>query len=386
MKPLRRIASAAATIVLALTLFGCRTTRPASLGMIPAEGFVQGWHADLKMRGGEQINRMYLREGVLFVYTTNNRVFAVTPTGGELKAIMQVAPRQGVVRPPVVLSDKWIFPTLSTFEVYTTAGKLERSADLGHATRGPATGSGNYLYVGLDYPAGERLVKVDFTKAFGKTIWELLTFGGISAAPAVMEDAIYAGTEDARVFAVSPDRPPIWTTEGGIFRTEGPIVADLKSDETGVYVACTDSKLYCIDRASGRLKWQYFAGTPLRTQPVVTADAVYQFVPGKGLVAIDKTTGKDFREPRWVAPAAGRFLSQDDKNVYVRSAEGNVAALDRKTGEPRFKSRRNDITVFAWPNTKDAMIYGATPRGEVIAIKPVTTSGTMGQVVMNEMR
>jgi outer membrane protein assembly factor BamB len=238
----------------------------------------------------------------------------------------------------------------------------------------------------LDYPGGERLAKVDFTKAFGKTIWELLTFGGISAAPAVMEDAIYAGTEDARVFAVSPDRQPIWSTEGNIFRTEGPIVADLKSDDTGVYVACTDSKLYCIDRASGRLKWQYFAGTPLRTQPVVTADAVYQFVPGKGLVAIDKATGKDFREPRWVAPAAGRFLSQDDNNVYVRSAEGNVAALDRKTGEPRFKSRRSDITVFAWPNTKDSMIYGATPRGEVIAIKPVTTPGTMGQVVMNETR
>jgi outer membrane protein assembly factor BamB len=145
-----------------------------------------------------------------------------------------------------------------------------------------------------------------------------------------------------------------------------------------VYVACTDSKLYCIDRASGRLKWQYFAGTPLRTQPVVTADAVYQFVPGKGLVAIDKTTGKDFREPLWVAPAAGRFLSQDDKNVYVRSAEGNVAALDRKTGEPKFKSRRTDITVFAWPNTKDSTIYAATPKGEVIAIKPVTTPGDHG--------
>jgi hypothetical protein len=125
-----------------MTLFGCRTTRPASLGMIPTEGFVQGWHADLRMSGGERIDRMYLREGVLFVYTQYNRVFAMTPTGGELKAIMQVAPRQGVVRPPVVLSDKWIFPTLSTFEVYTTAGKLERSADLGHATRGPATARG----------------------------------------------------------------------------------------------------------------------------------------------------------------------------------------------------------------------------------------------------
>ncbi len=41
-------------------------------------------------------------------------------------------------------------------------------------------------------------------------------------------------------------------SEGGVYVTQAPIVADVKADETGVYVASTDTRLYCLDRQTGR--------------------------------------------------------------------------------------------------------------------------------------
>ena len=41
--------------------------------------------------------------------------------------------------------------------------------------------------------------------------------------------------------------------------SKGHPVTDLKADDFGVYVAATDTKLYCLDRATGKIKWQYFA-------------------------------------------------------------------------------------------------------------------------------
>ena len=137
------------------------------------------------------------------------------------------------------------------------------------------------------------------------------------------------------------------------------------------------------DRQTGRIKWTYFAGRPLREPPVVLPDRVYQYVPGRGLVSIDKTEGKSMRDVVWSAPGARRFLSADDANVYVLASDNSIVALDKNTGEPKFRSKRRDL-VITTPNTKDATIYAATKGGEVLSIRPVLKGGSVGQVVLDE--
>jgi DNA-binding transcriptional regulator LsrR (DeoR family) len=58
-------------------------------------------------------------------------------------------------------------------------------------------------------------------------------------------------------------------------------------------------------------------------------------------------------------------------------------ALDKATGEPKFRSKRRDLTITT-PNTKDATIYAATKRGEVLAIRPVLKGGSVGEIVLDE--
>jgi outer membrane protein assembly factor BamB len=155
----------------------------------------------------------------------------------------------------------------------------------------------------------------------------------------------------------------------------------VKADEGGVYVASMDSKVYCHEPASGRMRWQYYGSAPLVDSPVITADTVYQVVPGVGLAAIDKNTGEINRQAKWVVKGATRFCSHDEKNVYVVGPNNQILAVDRQTGEVRFKSQRQDLVAYAI-NTKTPIIYASTRDGTVIGIKPVTTPGTVGTLVL----
>jgi outer membrane protein assembly factor BamB len=208
--------------------------------------------------------------------------------------------------------------------------------------------------------------------------------GAVSAAPALWEDAVYFASEGGDVYAVTAaSRDSIWPLPGGVFKTGGPIVADLAVDADALYVASTDNKLYALNRNNGTIRWQYFASSALRASPTATSDTVYQFVPGTGLVAIDKSSGDYNRKPRWVAQDATQFLAQDERNAYVRRKDNRIEARDRKTGEVRFVSQRRDLAVFGTTSVKeDGMIYAGTSAGRVIAIRPVLKPGTVGEVVL----
>jgi outer membrane protein assembly factor BamB len=181
---------------------------------------------------------------------------------------------------------------------------------------------------------------------------------------------------------------------GGTFITYGQIRADVKADEFGVYVASTDSKVYCVDRNNSKIKWQYFAGAALQDSPVVTKDRVYQAIPGRGVAAINKTEQKNNTQPQWqynrealwVVENALQFLADDDKYAYLRGRDNTIIAVDRATGEVTFESTRSDFDVFGSNDKSDGIIYASTSRGQVMAIKPVLRPGSVGEIVLETRR
>jgi outer membrane protein assembly factor BamB len=325
---------------------------------------------------------VYLRDDVLFVYTQRNTVVAFNAASGKVLYAAQVTPDSVPLKPPIVVKDRHGFPAGSTIEMYTKDGKKSETVDCTHSIRSPATPHGERIYLGLDYPYGGRLAAIDLTRKYDRARWELMTFGGISAAPAFYQNTVYCASEDGRVYAVNEDRLPVWPLEHSAFDTDGLIKADVRADETGVYVASMDTKLYCLELASGKLKWQYYAGAPLLEGPVVTANTIYLVVPRNGVVALSKTEGGFNRQPKWIAKGAKRYLAEDEKNSYLLGGDNHIVAYDKTTGELKYRSKRNDIIAFAINTSpKDATIYGATANGEVFAIKAVNTPGTVGTLV-----
>jgi hypothetical protein len=313
-------------------------------------------------------------------------------------------PRDGAERmhPPVVLKNRIVYPTTTYLEVFDFEGRyvphpmrpsdeLEGpfSQSVNFVIRSDAIGAGRLLFMGGDFPGSGRAVEVDMDRPYIPAIWTLMTPGaGVSAAPALVKDIVYIASENGQVAAVQTEtRAPLWTLPNGVFGTYGGVLANLAVDPSGLYVASTDTKLYCLAASSGKVKWQYFAGNPLRDGPVVTKDLVYQHVPGTGVAALDKNepvsaqSATYNRNPRWVAADAVQFLAEDDQYAYLRRSGNAVIAVDKKTGQTKFQSQRQDLVSFA-TNTKDNMIYAATSGGRVMAVKPVLQAGAVGELVL----
>src|SRR5207248_6530853 len=120
---------------------------------VPANNCVRQWANDLKLVK-DSVASLHLREENIFVYTKSNLVYAIGRTGGDLKYLAQPQVSGGVLRAPLVLGDRVIFPSGSTIEVFNNRGRQLRTISLEKSVRSGAVGIGNIIYVGLDHPGG----------------------------------------------------------------------------------------------------------------------------------------------------------------------------------------------------------------------------------------
>jgi len=363
---------------------GCQTQPPAErVGLIPVNSLMMQWALPLALdKRHDEIRGLYLRDNTLYVYSQRNLVTAISADGGKPLWAAEVTLDELPLKPPLIVKDRIVFPTGTSLEVHALKdGKPIYSMMTPRSIRSPGAVLGNTVYIGLDYPNGGRLAAMDVSARYATPHWEVMSRAGIEAAPAVHGNTIYFADANGTIFAVTEDKAPAWALEHSAFDTDGSIVADLVTDEGAVYAASMDSKIYCLDAATGRVRWQYYSTVPLVDSPVVTSDTVYQPVPGVGVVAIDKAQGKLNRDAKWIAYGARRFLSQDEKFVYLLGGDRRVMACDKTTGEIKFRGQRNDFVAFA-ANTKSPTIYASTRNGRIVAIMPVTKPGTVGTLVL----
>lgn len=380
------------SLVSAALTAGCGTKAaappPAVPAALPLNAFMRKWSVDLDPSAGG-VAQIYLREDLIFAYANNGSSYVISRDKGRLLHVDAIPGGLRNLHPPVLFKDTIIYTQLNALQMYDRkTGSFVRTVRLPLAVRSNPFATKSELFFGADFPGGGRLINLDMTREFYPVRWGLMFPDvAVSAAPAVLNDVVYAAGENGLVAAVAVEnREPAWSF--GFFETAGPIYADLQIDDTGLYVASDDSKLYCINRVSGKVKWQYFAGVGLKATPAVTKDLVLESVPGVGLVALDKgppvvdnAKGPQYdRQPRWIASDATQFLAEDSANVYVARNDQHIAALDKTTGKLAFASKEDGFAAWA-VNTKDGTVFAATSDNRVIAVQIVPVSGTMGEIV-----
>jgi outer membrane protein assembly factor BamB len=360
-----------------------RTPAPPHVSPLQSGSFAQQWYNALRL-GKDNVAQMHLVGETLFVYTGAQRVYAVSRSGGDLRYLATPTISGGTLRAPVMLGQYVVYPSGSTLEVFNDRGRPVKTVEFEKPTRSGAITSANTVYLGMDHPGGTGvLASVNVERPYHNVNWEMMTYGAVTPTPVLFDKVIFAGAEDGRLYAVTEQRAPVWSLPGGgnTFNTQGKFASDIRADDYGVYAANTDSKLYCLDRATGRIKWQFYSGGPLRTAPVVFAGNVYQYVPRTGIVAIDKANGQFNRQAKWVVKDAQQVLSEDQGNVYLKARKGQILAVDKMTGQVQFRSK-NRWDVFV-TNMTDAMIFASTKEGKLAAIRPVLREGEVGTMVMD---
>lgn len=388
-----------ALLITSCLLASCQQGPPqapkANFVQITDPCFVKSWDIQLRLNAGDSVMGIYYLDGTVHVLTNHNFDQAIKADSGDLLYMNQVGPSDVSFKGgPTLVTGGIVFPTSHTLEVFTREGTPQRSIDLQFTITNQAVGNRNDVYVGLEHGGG-RLAQVDITQSLAPVQWEAMTFGTVDGAAAVQNNVIYFGSEDGSVRACLEDRTPYWPLlSGSKFTTDGKIVSAVASDAANCYFASTDGKLYAVDLNTGKLRWRYFAGTALEYGPQATETTVYQYVPGAGLVALDKTkqvlvgdsqqtVEAPFHDPRWTLPRAGKILCEDDKYVYVTlgnpDSPRGIAAVDVQTGQTAFRTTRKDL-VFFDADPKTPLFYGATSRGLIVAMKVVTEPGSYGEI------
>lgn len=369
---------------------GCRSTQKpttvSAVGPLPAGSFARTWAAPLNLQQ-DAMRELDLTPNRVFAYTHNNQSYVLTRDGGALQFFNDVNVSGGVLRAPIILSPYIVYPTSASLEIYSDRGRLLKSIRLDSPTGASGVGDGNMVYIGENQQGGYgRITALDITRPVGVPVWSVLTRGVIVGRPALYDKVIFVGSDDGSLVALTEDGIPAWPLlPDDVFKAGGGFVSDIVADKTGVYAACTDTKLYVLNRNDGKIKWQYYSTRALKTPPAVTKTMVYQWVPGKGLAGLDKLKGGYNRVPKWIVPDAVQFLSEDESHAYLRRDDNTILAVDKQTGKVLFKSKENGFDVFA-TNTNDSTIFAATAEGLVVAIHPVLSAGEIGEIVMRSQR
>jgi outer membrane protein assembly factor BamB len=179
------------------------------------------------------------------------------------------------------------------------------------------------------------------------------------------EEMFVFGTDAGNVIAGAADSPTrLWE-----FKANEGLAGPLIRDGRSFYFASKDTHIYRIDmtdRGSINLTWRYQSEAILDRPPRVTANAVYQHAPGRGLNAIGKQAGTTL----WALRDGLDLLAEVANTAYVITETGAIAVMDNRTGQSLHRFAAPDVAYHA-ANTFDDKIYIIDKQGHVACLRPI---------------
>jgi len=130
-----------------------------------------------------------------------------------------------------------------------------------------------------------------------------------------------------------------------------------------------------VDTTAVTLVWKFQAEALLDRAPRVTARAVYQYALGRGLSAIDKTSGRTL----WSLPEGLDLLADAADRAYVMTKFKTLVVMDNVTGRKLVMDNVTGRKLYAVnfapvayhaANPLDRKIYVAGADGRLACLEP----------------
>lgn len=193
---------------------------------------------------------------------------------------------------------------------------------------------------------------------------------GFKAAPLVTADMVYIGDEDGILHAVNrtTGESP-WK-----FSTGAEIAGGVASYEDKVLLASHDAFLYCLAK-DGREEWKFQTNDRINCSPGVVEG--FTFVSGcdEHLRVINLATGEESRD----VPMDSYMIASPaivDEMLYVGSHAGDVAGVNWKTGEIKWRYRgERDLPYHASAAVTDELVLVGGHDKTMHAIERSTGAG-----------
>jgi outer membrane protein assembly factor BamB len=238
--------------------------------------------------------------------------------------------------------------------------------------------AGERVYVSAAHVRGSRPVGAVYCleRATSKVVWQFDRGGRMKqvlSSPALDAGRLYVGEglhEDAacRLYCLDgATGRELWSFATGSHTESSPRVAGGR-----VFFGAGDDGVYCLESASGALRWQ-FPGLHVDTTPAVLGERLYAGSAGGDAecFCLDTATGRPvWRTPSGltvfgVSAAAGQVFFSVGNGKLNRAAEepaGALVCLDAATGRELWRHDTRDAVLSAATVTADRVYFGARDR------------------------
>lgn len=268
-----------------------------------------------KFKAGESdISAPVIDNGILFIGSDNNKLYAIDANTGKLK---------------------WSYSTFG--KVYTPTAKNRMVF---------AASFDNYIYA------------LDFN---GNLKWQYNTGSSISSPPIVYNNKLYGGF-DRHIYS-------IYINNGSLnkkYRTDDIIESTPSVGQGVIYVGSNDNFIYAFDAENMNLKWKYPARSGISSSPSVIKGRVIIGSKDSSVYALDAGNGA----LKWSKKTNGPVISSPavfENSVYIGSNDNMLYSINIDNGDMIWKFNANDV-VESTPIVTDNMIYIGSMDGTVYAL------------------
>ena len=189
----------------------------------------------------------------------------------------------------------------------------------------------------------------------------------IVATPQFDGARLYVATEDGTVHVIDATSGAITST---LLDIHGRVWGRPALEGGTLYVGGLDSHVRAVGTADGVLRWDRDIAGAVASDLTIDRELLLVGTFDHGLRAFNVDSGGS---PRWTFDAQSWFWARPlvvGEVVYAATVGGNVYALDRDTGEERWRFQQDNGEIRAAPvligatlliATKDGYLYGLSP-------------------------
>src|SRR5690606_40909721 len=129
---------------------------------LPVGSFARSWYNPLPTEE-KGIKGLYLRSGLLFAYTRDNRSFVLDVQSGKIIRVDNPTDAQRELYPPAVSNEWVVYPLSRALRIYARNEPQGRDLNLDLNITAPITVDRNTAFVPVEESRGARIYAIDLT-------------------------------------------------------------------------------------------------------------------------------------------------------------------------------------------------------------------------------
>ncbi|WP_295129227.1 PQQ-binding-like beta-propeller repeat protein [uncultured Chitinophaga sp.] len=209
----------------------------------------------------------------------------------------------------------------------------------------------------------------------GKDKWKLAVTEPVIAEGLVENNLLYIGVGSHAFYCINIENGQIiWKNTSMDGQMQGKPASTAKEIVFGAW----DRHLYCLDKATGDLKWKWNNGSmqklysPGNVEPAIVNGKVFIVAPDRYMTAIDLTTGQTVWRNNRYRVRESMEISADGSAIYAKLMEDTVIAVS--TTAPDFQLLWYTDAKYGYEHNpcplleSNGVLYAGTKNGLLIAI------------------